>query len=85
MTDDQLMGILNKFDPNGEYPSYYHESNVLSAMREAMRLESIEFFKWVDSQQKYYTYNNKTWFPNEDEDVILTIEQLFNEYLNQSK
>lgn len=26
--------ILNQFEPNSEYPSYYHESNILDAMEE---------------------------------------------------
>lgn len=38
--------ILSKFEPNREYPSYYHESHIEQAMDEYAKQEAIAFEKW---------------------------------------
>ena len=39
--------ILNEFEPNREYPNYYHETNVLEAMHQFAQSQSIAFAEWV--------------------------------------
>lgn len=95
MTDDQLKEIVSRLwneKYNGN-PSYRvslfkkaAEEVLLSAMREAARLESIGFSEWV---KKWYVikkgrYIHKGDFYNNDKRNFTT-EQLYNEFLNQSK
>ena len=51
--------VLNQFEPNREYPSYYHESNVLSAMDKWAEIKSAaevsrvmgELVKWMEEKE----------------------------------
>jgi hypothetical protein len=44
--------IIAKYKPNGEYPSYYHESDVEGMMEEYAHEHVVEFLQYWDEYRK---------------------------------
>lgn len=63
------------------------EDYVLSAMREAVQKESIEFAEWIEINFYRYIHSSKKWFKVLDaltfpiDTPTLTTEQLYQEYI----
>ena len=51
--------ILSKHDSNKEYPSYYHESNILFAMQEFAEAYHEDKTRWISVEERLPEVDNK--------------------------
>lgn len=71
--------VLNEFTPMMEYPSYYHESNVIQAMEKYKKQHAFDFTEFRDTFKRYesqemHIFHQKiggltTWYPISDERI----------------
>jgi hypothetical protein len=92
MTDEQLVEIMKKHDS----PPFY--SGTMSAMREAMRIESVGFGVWMNKNYQSFMATDRymkqltkegmdkldSW-PALDTIETFTIDEIYNEYLKQNE
>ena len=68
--------VLDSYEPNREYPSYYHESNVLDAMQTYASQFPTGFSR--EQMQGYVRF----YLDNHGDDITISNETILDNYLN---
>lgn len=80
MTKDD---VIHSYEPNGEYPSYYHESEIEKMLDDWAKQQSIGFAEWMSNNRlDFQPAKGGKWIGIDL--VVLTPAELYTLFLNQS-